>query len=281
MAGVGVSYEAIDPACADHILPLIDFIEVIPDTLAVKQRGRSAIIPRDTLRYLADLAGQVHIIVHGVGLSIGSYSGWNDDYFSLLDQILDTVPVAWHSEHLGFVTVANQFVGTMLALPRTAEALDLVAERARRIIDTYRLPFLLEHTVNLLPDPPAEMSEAAFLNALAEASGCELLLDVYNLECNAHNQNDSIDDFLSEINFEAVREMHVAGGIERAGLMLDVHSRSTRPSTRHLLKSVFARAHRVEAVLYEVMAQARSALGPENLMAELQLLRATVDERCD
>ena len=88
------------------------------------------------------MAAQASIIVHGVGLSIGSFSEWNEDYFRLLDQILEVVPIAWHSEHLGFVNVKGQFVGTMLSLPRTQEALDLVAERVRRLMERYQLcPF--------------------------------------------------------------------------------------------------------------------------------------------
>jgi uncharacterized protein (UPF0276 family) len=256
-AGVGTSFEEVDPAFTSLILPLADVIEVIPDTLAVKQ-------------------GKHPIIVHGVGLSIGSFHGWNENYFRLLDQILAVVPVAWHSEHLGFINVDGQFVGTMLALPRTQEALDLVAERTRHIMERYPLPFFLENIVNLLPDPPAEMTEAAFLNRLARNSGCELLLDIYNLECNAHNQDYAIPDFLDEIDLNLVREIHVAGGTERAGLMLDIHSRRTREMTRKLLPEVLSRTPNIEAIIYEVMHQAVPALGHQAWAEELHFLRSVV-----
>lgn len=275
MAGVGTSYEAVDPAFADLVLPFVDVIEVIPDTLAIKQ-GKHPVIPQATLDNLSELASQATIIVHGVGLSIGSYHGWNENYFRLLDQILEVVPVAWHSEHLGFVNVDGQFVGTMLSLPRTQEVLDLVSERVRLLMERYQLPFLLENIVNLFPDPPAVMSEATFLNALAKATGCGLLLDIYNLECNAHNQSYEIADFLQELDFERVREIHVAGGVERAGLMLDVHSRRTRQMTRQLLPDILQRGSNIEAVIYELMPEAVPVVGHKAWADELSLLKSLI-----
>ncbi|MEQ1601162.1 MAG: DUF692 family protein [Methylophilaceae bacterium] len=272
-AGIGTSFEEVDPAFTNLIFPLADVIEVIPDTLAIKQ-GKYPVIPEATLQHLAEMSEKATIIIHGVGLSIGSYHGWNDHYFRLLDQILAVVPIAWHSEHLGFINVDGQFVGTMLALPRTREALDLIAERTRQIRERYPLTFLLENIVNVLPDPPAEMTEAAFLNSLAYESGCELLLDIYNLECNAHNQNYAISDFLDELDLSLVREIHVAGGTERAGLMLDIHSRRTRDMTRTLLPEILLRSPNVSALIYEVMPQAVPTLGHQAWADELHFLRS-------
>jgi uncharacterized protein len=270
-ARIGTSYEAADPAFVERILPLVDYVELIPDTLALRE-GRRASIPDRTLRELQTLAQQATLIVHGVGLSIGSADGWNDDYFALLDQLLDAVPVAWHSEHLAFTHVDGRFTGTMLALPRTQETLELVAQRVQRIQQRYALPFLLENTVNLLPDPPAEMSEAAFLNRLAQQTGCGLLLDLYNLECNAHNQDYDVADFLAELDMSRVRELHLACGTEHGGLMLDIHSRRTRDSTRQLLPQVLACAPGVQAVIYEVMPEALPALGHQAWADEIALL---------
>lgn len=269
--GIGTSYEALDPTFIEALLPRLDFVEVIPDTLAIRE-GRHSKIPAQTLRQLELIAAQATVIVHGVGLSIGSADSWNDDYFRLLDQILEVVPVAWHSEHLAFTHVDGHFTGTMLALPRTQQALDLVAERTRRLQARYPLPFLLENTVNLLPDPPAEFSEAAFLNRLAHDSGCGLLLDLYNLECNAHNQGWAAADFLAELDLGRVRELHLAGGTEHRGLMLDIHSRLTRDSTRQLLPEVLARAPGVEAVIYEIMPEALPVLGHQAWADEVERL---------
>ena len=273
--GMGSSYEAADPAFVDTILPHVDFVEVIPDTLAVRQGGRAR-IPAATLRELATIARHARVIVHGVGLSIGSADAWNEDYFALLDQVLEAVPVAWHSEHLAFSHIDGQFVGTMLALPRTQQTLDLVCERVRRIRERYALPFLLENTVNLLPDPPAPISEAGFLNRLARDSGCELLLDLYNLECNAHNQGWSMADAIAELDLDRVREIHLACGIEHEGLMLDIHSRRTRASTRAWLDQVLEQTPRLEAVIYELMPEAVPTLGHAAWADEITQLKTLI-----
>jgi uncharacterized protein (UPF0276 family) len=275
-ARVGTSFEEVAPAFSSLIQPLVEVIEIIPDSLAVKTQDGDARIPASTLETLAELSRHVPLVVHGVGLSIGSWRGWNEGYFKLLDQLLEVVPVAWHSEHLGFTHIDGKFSGTMLTLPRTQEALDLVLERARRIRERYPLPFLLENIVNLLPDPPAAMSEAAFLNQLSRDSGCGLLLDVYNLRCNAHNQGYGPWDFLDELDLSQVWEIHVAGGVERAGLMLDIHSRCTHETTRQLLAEVVHRCPNLQAVIFEIMAAAVPVIGHQAWANEVSSLQDVV-----
>ena len=108
----------------------------------------------------------------------------------------------------------------------TAESKSIGEIQAR-----FELPFLLENIVHLLPDYPGDYADAAFLNELVTRTGCGLLLDVYNLECDAANYGFDIDAFLDELDLEAVGELHVAGGVERDGMQVDVHSRLTEPST--------------------------------------------------
>src|SRR6266702_2963915 len=100
----------------------------------------------------------------------------------------------------------------MLALPRTEYALDMVCERVCAIQDRYGMPFLLENIVHVLPDFPGEYSNAAFLNELTARTGCGLLVDVYNLQCDAHNHGLDVSAFLAELDFTKVREIHVACG---------------------------------------------------------------------
>lgn len=270
---IGTSLEDISPSFIETILPHVDLLEVSPDSMARKGESGEPMIPKETLQWLADLAQQVTIIIHGIGLSIGTVQGWNSTYLRLLDQILDAVPVGWHSEHLGFTHVNGHFTGTMLSLPRTREALDLVVERIGWIRERYPLPFLLENIVNLLPDPPAQMTEATFLNQITRQTGCDLLLDVYNLRCNAHNQDYDLADFLEHIDLSRVREIHLAGGVEHAGLMLDVHSRRSEAETRNQLAKVLPHCPNAEAIVYEVMSQAVPALGYQAWEDELLDLR--------
>lgn len=270
MISIGTTFTP-DADLLERVLPLAGTIEIAPDTIAT----RPGALDDDALDLLGEVARYARLTVHGVGLSIGSVDGWNDDYFGLLDTLFARLPIAWHSEHLGYTTVAGASLGTMLVLPRIEESLDLLCPRIETLQRRYGVPFLLEHVVNLLPEhPEADYSPAGFLNEIARRTGCGLLLDVYNLQCDAHNGALDIDRFLGELAFEAVREIHVANGVERDGLMLDIHSRRTRPDTRTLLDSVLGRAANAEAVIFEVVPEAVPSLGHDQIVEELAELRA-------
>jgi uncharacterized protein len=270
---IGATYEGRDPALLERMLPLVDYIEVTPETIS-EANGNEVSLSPEIIGELKNIGKAAKIIVHGVGLSIGSHDGYSPTYLRLLDELLEFVDVAWHSEHLAYTKVDGQHLGIMLAMPKTEEALDMVGERVREIRERYRLPFLLENIVHVVPDFPGEYSDAGFLNALVERTGCGLILDVYNLECDAHNQGFDIPAFLSELRLENVREMHVACGVEHNGFLLDVHSQLTRNSTvelaQHVLRQLSASP---DVAVYEFMPEAVPGLGHDAIAAELGRLR--------
>ncbi len=270
---MGVSYEGRDPALLEQILPHVDYIEVTPETIA-EVRGDEIVLSTEIINELKNIDKYVQIIVHGVTLSIGSHDGWAPTYLRLLDELLDQVKVAWHSEHLGYTKVDGEHLGIMLAMPKTEQALDLISERVCAIQARYGLPFLLENIVHVIPDSPSGYSDAGFLNALTARTGCGLILDVYNLECDEHNHGLDISAFLDELNGDAVRELHVACGVVKNGFMLDVHSRLTRPRTADLAYDAIHRvATKAQVVVYEFMPEAVPGLGQHAIGAELAQLR--------
>ena len=272
MTSIGTTFTP-DADLLERVVPFAGTIEIAPDTIAVKP----GTIDEDALDLLEQIAQYARLTVHGVGLSIGSADGWNEDYLGLLDTLFARLPIAWHSEHLGYTTVAGASLGTMLVLPRIEESLALLCPRIQAIQARYGVPFLLEHVVNLLPEhPEADYSPAAFLNEIVRRTGCGLLLDVYNLQCDAHNTGLDIERFLDELALDAVREIHVANGVERDGLLLDIHSRRTRPDTRALLDSVLPRAVNAEAVIFELVPEAVPSLGADQIVDELAGLHARV-----
>lgn len=226
----------------------------------------------------AALCEQVDLIAHGVGLSIGSFDHWNEGYLCLIDALFARFDLAWHSEHLACTLVADEHVGTMLPLPRTEEVLDLICERVWRLQDRYRVPFLLEHIVHLLPDPPAEYTPARFLNAITSRTGCGLILDAYNLECDAHNNGLDIPAFLDELDFSAVRELHLAGGGELDGFHLDIHSGLVRDSTLTLGLDIIRRAPELSVVTYEFLKEAMPLLSHDAICAELARIRTAISQ---
>ena len=274
--GLGTTYLGHDPALLARVLPLVDYIETTPDSIALIECGSARIHPQ-CLEELKSIGGAAQVLVHGIGLSIGSHEGWVEGYLDLLDELLEHVPVAWHSEHLGYTVVDGANLGTMLAMPRTDQALVMLSERVTAIQRRYPMPFLVENIIHMLPDYPGDYSEAAFLNALVARTGCGLILDVYNLECDAHNHGLDIGAFLAELDLTKVREVHVACGSEYRGFLLDAHSRTTRQTTVDLANRVIEGAGgAVEVVTYELLREAVPALGYDRIEDELRMLRSAV-----
>jgi uncharacterized protein (UPF0276 family) len=271
---IGATYEGRDPALLEHMLPLVDYIEVTLETISEVNDHRVS-LNSEIMSELKNIGKAARIIVHGVSLSIGSHEGWSPTYLHLLDDFLEQVEVAWHSEHLAYTKVDGEHLGIMLAMPKTEEALDMVCERVSAIRQRYKLPFLLENIVHVIPDSPSDYSDAGFLNALANRTGCGLILDVYNLECDAHNHGFDIPAFLAELQPNNVRELHVACGVEHNGILLDVHSQLARSSTVELAQHVVRQsAKSAQVVVYEFMPEAVPGLGHDAIADQLGRLRA-------
>jgi uncharacterized protein (UPF0276 family) len=274
---LAVTYEGDDPKLLERIVPIIDMVEIAPDAIAASD-GKRAYLRESVLDEYAAVHGQIELIAHGVGLSIGSFDNWNEAYLDLIDELFDRFDLVWHSDHLAYTMVAGENVGTMLGLPRTEEVLDLVCERVRRVQERYPAPFLLEHIVHMLPDAPAECTPAAFLNEITSRTGCGLILDAYNLECDACNRGLDIRAYLDELNFSAVKELHLAGGVVQDGFHLDIHSGPVRASTLALGLDIIRRAPRLSVVTYEFLKEAIPLLGHDTVCAQLSCIRQAIHQ---
>lgn len=282
--GVGINYQKSFAGILDEHSERVDFLEFNPDALCSWQlRSKGWQLQRNPALYMNFLRIRRHlpVTVHGLSLSIGSASGWNDSYLDILDGLQPEVTFPWHSEHLGFLDVITEqgeylHAGTQLPMPFTEEALELLVPRVQRIIQRYQLPFLLENTTYYLPGmAPEGMDEVDFLNALCKRSGeqCGLLLDLYNFYCNAVNFGFDPYTALAKLDMERVVEIHVAGGSHYKGLHLDVHSNHTPEPVWELLKWVLARAPNVKAVVYELLEQALNAVTQEGVCHNLERAR--------
>jgi uncharacterized protein len=271
---IGATYEGRDPALLARMLPLVDYIEITPETIAEAKGGSRIALSKEVMSELRNVRKEVKFIVHGVGLSIGSHEGWSPTYFHLLDELLDQIEVEWHSEHLAYTKVDGEHLGIMLAMAKTEEALDMICERVMIMQDRYKLPFLLENVVHVIPDAPGDYSDAAFLNEMTRRTGCGLILDAYNLECDAHNHGFDIRGFLGELDMTRVRELHVARGVEDNGYLLDVHSQIAASSTVALAQDVVRESQgSAKVVVYEFMPEAVPGLGYDTIANQLERLQ--------
>jgi len=280
--GVGLTYLVNTPAMVEVGRGLVDFFELSPDVLCQEQgHGPSRrLVPQPELleRALRDTEGRP-LVVHGLGLSIGSAHGWDAAYLELLDGVHAQRPFLWHSEHLGFMTADDGrggilHTGTVLPMPFTEEALQLLVPRAEALTRRYGVPFLLENLTYYLPELPSEdgRDEVAFLNALVERSGCGLLFDLYNFHCNAVNLGFDALEALSRLRLDRVVQVHLAGGSTHDGFLMDVHSNVVPEPVWELLEWLVPRAPNLAGISYELLEEAR--LRPEDVGRQLERARA-------
>ena len=280
-AGIGLSYLPSRPDLVAELLPLADYIEISPEIFGSDAGEDGVRFDTDALRRALDVIGDRPVVVHGLELSIGSAHGWNESSLDLLDAFLRECEPLWHSEHLNFLNAADadgtvvEF-GLPLPMPFTAECAELIAERADAVIARYGRPFLLENSANYLPDLPADpgWDEADFLTRLTERSGCGLLLDLFNLWTNCVNHGLDADDLLARLPLDRVVEVHVAGGEERDGLLLDSHSAAVPEAVWRLLGVVRADAPHLAGVTVEVLDLYADRLGPAGIAEQLCTARA-------
>lgn len=282
--GVGINYHWDFQGLIRNHLDLIDYVEVSPDIFCeevITANNRGFRLDQHKLNDALAIGTLCPVVVHGLGLSIGSASGWNSDYLTLLDQYAQQQSFFWHSEHLGFTLIKNQdgsedHAGLLLPMPFTKEALDLLCPRIQQLCSRYRVPFLIENTTYYFPtltDTDSQgktCSEIDFLNQILARTECGLLLDLYNFYCNAVNFGFDPYTALTGLQLERVVEIHVAGGITHEGFLLDVHSGEVPEAVWQLLEWLLPKLPNLCAITYEVLEQALPLMGEEKIVAQLQ-----------
>ena len=277
--GVGINYQNAFIPILESQKHLIDFIEISPDILCEERwNGKSRVLELHPKRLEKALywGRKFPVVVHGLGLSIGTASGWNQSYIDLLDSFHRAQKFHWHSEHLGFLqTQLNNGkivnAGVQLPLPFTNEALDIICPRINQLCARYNKPFLLENTTHYLPGMPNDgMDEIDFLNQTLQRTECGLILDLYNLYCNALNFDFDVMKAIKKLDLSRIVEIHIAGGVSQEGLQMDIHSEVVPEPVWEMLEWTLGNASNVSAITYELLEQALNIVKEEGIVAQLE-----------
>lgn len=191
--------------------------------------------PRAVIRAVAE---RYPLALHGVSLSIGSTDPLDRGYLAALKRLADEVRPAWVSDHLCWTGVNGRNSHDLLPMPLTEESLAHVAGRVRQVQDILERPLILENPSSYVRFAQSTLDETAFLRALAEATGCGLLLDVNNVYVSCFNAGTDPDAYLDAFPCEHVVQMHLAGHQDMGGHAIDTHDRPVRPE----VWALFARA---------------------------------------
>ena len=183
--------------------------------------------------------------VHGVGLSIGATQPLDCDHLARLRILCDRYQPESFSEHLAWSSHGEIFLNDLLPLPYTEETLALVADHIDEVQDTLGRQMLLENPATYLLFAESTIEETDFLHALAERTGCGLLLDVNNVFVAATNHNLDPYAYLARFPLDHVREIHLSGHSETvddlgATLLIDSHDTPVKDPVWGLYETVIA-----------------------------------------
>lgn len=248
---------------------VVDFVEVVAESCYVQAKLRREAVALSRLWPVA---------LHGVKLSLGSAEGLDDERARQLGALARELRPPVISEHVAFTRGRSREIGHLTPLPRTREAVAVVARnvaRARRFLPD--VPLLLENVAATFGWPDDEMDEASFYQEVVAATDCALLLDLGNLWANAINEGLDPHEVLRRMPLERVAMVHLAGGEWDHGFYLDTHAAPVGEPVLGLLGALTRWRGPVPVLL-----ERDAGFGPfEALRGELERIREVVatDER--
>jgi uncharacterized protein (UPF0276 family) len=187
-----------------HHLDVFDHIEILADREFRGSRRRI-----DALR---ELARQVSVSLHGVGLGLASSGAVAEEPLARMARLVERIEPDHWSEHLAFVRAGGLEIGHLAAAPYAPATLMGTLrnlERARCVVGV--LPHL-ENVATLIIPPGSNWSEADFICRVVRGSGAPLLLDLHNLYANAWNFGCDPLAMLLAMPIEHIHGVHLSGG---------------------------------------------------------------------
>ena len=190
------------------------------------------------------------VSLHGVGLSLGSADRLVERHLAKLERLVDRIQPALVSEHLSWGCLGVEHFNDLLPMPLTHAALALVTDRVDHVQNRLGRRILIENISAYVAYRDCDMTEPAFLAALARRTGCAILLDVNNLHVNAVNFGFDPVAWIEELPPSVVGEMHLAGHAVIDDGLVDTHG------------------SRVSAEVWTLYAEACKRLGPKPTLIE-------------
>lgn len=196
-------------------------------------------------RYLEAIRADYEISLHGVGLSIGGPRPLVREHLARLRRLDRRYRPFLFSEHLAWSTHEQGYLSDLLPLPYTAQTLQRVCDHIDETQSFLERQMLLENPASYLWFEESTMDEAAFIAAVAQRTGCALLLDVNNVFVSARNLGTSPEAYLDAYPLAQVQEIHLAGHDARrdvAGepVLIDAHGSAVAEEVWQLYARVIA-----------------------------------------
>ena len=187
------------------------------------------------LRDLETIRRDYPLSLHGVGLSLGSIDGLDAVHLDRVAALAARIEPGLVSEHLTWSISDGDYVGDLLPLPLTEEALDVVCDNVDRFQNALRRRILVENPSSYLRYRHSTIAESEFLVAVVRRTGCGILCDISNIFVSAANHGWDAHSYLAALPPAAIEEFHLAGSSVRplgdgATLRIDDHGSPVDPA---------------------------------------------------
>lgn len=163
------------------------------------------------------------ITAHGLSLSIGSPEDLDMGFLKAVKVFIKEFDIKIYSEHLSYSKCDNAHLYDLLPIPFRQDAVKHIVERIKMVQDFLEMKIAIENVSYYTP-VAAEMTELEFINAIAQESNCNLLLDVNNVYVNAFNHGYDAHQFIDGLALNHVSYIHMAGHQQvEPDLIIDTH----------------------------------------------------------
>ncbi len=236
--------------------------------------------------FLSEIHKHYPISMHGVGLSLGSAEGLDQQHLNSLATVVQRHQPAQVSEHLAWSHSNSIFLNDLLPVPYTEEFLNIVINNVNKVQDTLQRTILIENpSIYLgieLDSKNNAMTETDFLREVVQRTGCGLLLDINNIYVSANNQKYNCKDYMDNYPIQHVGEIHLAGHaqdiVDNETVLIDDHGSAVIDNVWQLFSETLEKIQKPVPVLIEwdtnipdfsiLLNEAKKA---EKIMAELSL----------
>jgi uncharacterized protein (UPF0276 family) len=199
--------------------------------------------------FLEQVRRDYPVIMHGVGLSIGSPGPVDLQYLAQLRQLTSKLQPLLVSDHLCWTTYGRHNSHDLLPIAYTEESLKIVSEKIQIVQDQLGRRLYLENPSAYVAFSAADYGEAEFLCELVKRTGMGVQLDLNNLYVNHRNLGLDPIDYLERLKPESVGYMHLAGHSSNGNVLIDTHDHPVPDPVWQLYRFACKKFHHAHVIV--------------------------------
>lgn len=199
-----------------------------------------------SIDFITSVRKKYPISLHGIGLSLGSADGLNQEHLAKLKGLVDRLDPFLVSEHLSWGYLDGIYIPDLLPVPYNQESFDVFAKNITTTQEFLGREILIENPSTYIEYKASKQHEVDFMTSLCAATGAKLLLDINNVSVSCFNHGWDVKEYINAIPIGLVKEIHLAGhSSEEIApgkiLRIDTHDRNVCPEVWDLYGHAISR----------------------------------------